>query len=160
MINDILIDNGYKIINNKYGSNIDAGIATTLLQGATLFGKSKKEIAVLEIDERSAPKVFPYITPTYLICTNIFRDSLMRNAHTEFISEIVSKNVPKDTIVIENADDLICSGIAPNNAKIYFSIDKLDTDTKEPHNIVRDIITCPVCNTKLEYEFLSRSNNI
>ena len=82
MINDILIDNGYKIINNKYGSNIDAGIATTLLQGATLFGKSKKEIAVLEIDERSAPKVFPYITPTYLICTNIFRDSLMRNAHT------------------------------------------------------------------------------
>lgn len=25
----------------------------------------------------------------------------MRNAHTEFISEIVSKNVPKDTIVIE-----------------------------------------------------------
>ena len=146
MINDILIDNGYKIINNKYGSNIDAGIATTLLQGATLFGKSKKEIAVLEIDERSAPKVFPYITPTYLICTNIFRDSLMRNAHTEFISEIVSKNVPKDTIVIENADDLICSGIAPNNAKIYFSIDKLDTDTKEPHNIVRDIITCPVCN--------------
>lgn len=153
MINDILIDNGYKIINNKYGSNIDAGIATTLLQGATLFGKSKKEIAVLEIDERSAPKVFPYITPTYLICTNIFRDSLMRNAHTEFISEIVSKNVPKDTIVIENADDLICSGIAPNNAKIYFSIDKLDTDTKEPHNIVRDIITCPVCNTKLEYEY-------
>ena len=77
----------------------------------------------------------------------------MRNAHTEFISEIVSKNVPKDTIVIENADDLICSGIAPNNAKIYFSIDKLDTDTKEPHNIVRDIITCPVCNTKLEYEY-------
>ena len=66
MINDILIDNGYKIINNKYGSNIDAGIATTLLQGATLFGKSKKEIAVLEIDERSAPKVFPYITPIYL----------------------------------------------------------------------------------------------
>lgn len=77
----------------------------------------------------------------------------MRNAHTEFISEIVSKNVPKDTIMIENADDLICSGIAPNNKKIFFSIDKLDSDTKESHNIVRDIITCPKCNAKLEYEY-------
>ena len=153
MINDILIDNGYKIVNNKYGSNIDAGIATTLIQGATLLGRTKKDIAILEIDERSSPKVFPYITPTYLICTNIFRDSLMRNAHTEFISEIVSKNVPKDTIMIENADDLICSGIAPNNKKIFFSIDKLDSDTKESHNIVRDIITCPKCNAKLEYEY-------
>ncbi len=153
MINDILKDNNYKIINNKYGSNIDAGIATTLMEGVTLLGKTKKDIAVLEIDERSSPKVFPYITPTYLICTNIFRDSLMRNAHTEFIAEVISKNVPENTTVIENADDLICSEIAPNSKKIFFSIDKLDSDTKEPHNIVRDIVTCPKCNAKLEYEY-------
>lgn len=154
MINDILEQNGFDFINNKYGSNIDGGIATTLIQGASFLGKSKKDLAVIEIDERSANKVFPYLTPTYLVCTNLFRDSLMRNAHTEFISDILNKYIPKETIMIENADDLICSHIAENNPKIYFSIDKLPTDTKDFENITRDIRVCPKCLSKLEYDYV------
>ncbi len=153
MIEDILKENNYQFIDNKYGSNIDSGIATTLIAGATLTGKPKKDIAVLEIDERSASKVFPYLTPTYLICTNLFRDSLMRNAHTEFIAGVLTKYIPKETKLIVNADDLICSNIAPDNEKIYFGIDRLETDTTKSNNIVRDIIVCPKCNTKLEYEY-------
>ena len=90
MIEDILKDNNYVFIDNKYGSNIDAGITTTLISGVSFMGKSKKDLAVLEVDERSAPKVYPYLTPTYLVCTNLFRDSLIRNAHTEFISGILT----------------------------------------------------------------------
>ncbi len=153
MIEDTLRENNYKFIDNKYGSNIDSGIATTLISGVNLTGKAKKDIAVLEIDERSVSKVFPYLTPTYLICTNLFRDSLMRNAHTEFIAGVLTKYIPKQTKLIVNADDLICSNIAPDNEKIYFSIDKLETDTEKCNNIVRDIIVCPKCNTKLEYEY-------
>lgn len=153
MIEDILRENHYEFIDNKYGSNIDSGIATTLISGSTLGGKPKKEIAVLEIDERSATRVYPYLTPTYLICTNLFRDSLMRNAHTEFIADVLTKNIPKETKLIVNADDLICSNIAPDNEKIYFGIDRLPTDTEKSNNIVRDIIVCPKCNTKLEYEY-------
>ena len=154
MINSILEQNGFEFINNKYGSNIDGGIATTLIQGVNFLGKSKKDLAVLEIDERSSNKIFPYLTPTYLVCTNLFRDSLMRNAHTEFISEILNKYIPKETIMIENADDIICSHIAEGNRKIYFSIDKLETDTKECENITRDIRVCPKCLSKLEYEYV------
>ncbi len=154
MINNILEQNGFDFINNKYGSNIDGGIATTLIQGVNFLGESKKDLAVLEIDERSANKVFPYLTPTYLICTNLFRDSLMRNAHTEFISDILNKYIPKETIMIENADDIICSHIAENNKKIYFSIDKLETDTKNSENITRDIRVCPNCLTKLKYDYV------
>ena len=154
MINSILEQNGFEFINNKYGSNIDGGIATTLIQGVNFLGKSKKDLAVLEIDERSSNKIFPYLTPTYLVCTNLFRDSLMRNAHTEFISEILNKYIPKETVMIENADDIICSHIAEDNKKIYFSIDKLETDTKECENITRDIRVCPKCLSKLEYEYV------
>lgn len=153
MIEDILRQNDYEFIDNKYGSNIDSGIATALISGSNLKGKPKKDIAVLEIDERSATKVYPYLAPTYLICTNLFRDSLMRNAHTEFIADVLTKNIPKTTKLIVNADDLISSNIAPENEKIYFSIDKLDTDTEKCNNIVRDIIVCPKCYTKLEYEY-------
>ena len=154
MINDTLADNNFDFINNKYGSNIDRGIATTLIQGSTLLGKTKKDLAILEIDERSANKVYPYITPTYLVCTNLFRDSLMRNAHTEFIADVLNKYIPKETIMIENADDLICSHIAEQNKKIYFSIDKLPTDLDHFENITRDIRVCPKCNSKLEYDYV------
>ena len=154
IINDILTANKFDFINNKYGSNIDRGVATTLIQGSTILGKAKKDLAILEIDERSTRKIFPYITPTYLVCTNIFRDSLMRHAHTEYISEILSKYIPKETIMIENADDLISSQIAENNKKIYFSIDRLPTDSDHCENITRDIRVCPKCYTNLEYEYV------
>ena len=159
MIEDILKDNNYVFIDNKYGSNIDAGIATTLISGASIMGKSKKDLAILEVDERSSPKIYPYLTPTYLVCTNLFRDSLMRNAHTEFISGILSKYIPKDTTLILNGDDLIVSNLAPQNKRIYFGIDKLDTDLDRCENIARDIIVCPKCNTKLQYDWV-RYNHI
>ena len=153
MINDILSKNGYKSVNNAYGSNTNAGVITTLLNNANLLGKSKLQMAVLEIDERSANKIYPFLTPTYLVCNNIFRDSLMRNAHTEFIASILNQYIAKETIMIENADDLICSHIADENKKIYFGIDRLDTDTVEPQNITRDIRICPKCFSPLKYEY-------
>lgn len=159
MIEDILKDNNYAFIDNKYGSNIDAGVATTLISGSSIMGKSKKDLAILEVDERSSPKIYPYLTPTYLVCTNLFRDSLMRNAHTEFISGILTKYIPKDTTLILNGDDLIVSNLAPQNKRIYFGIDKLNTDSDKCENIARDIIVCPKCNTKLEYEWV-RYNHI
>ena len=159
MIEDILKDNKYDFIDNKYGSNIDAGIATTLISGVSFMGKTKKDLAILEVDERSAPKIYPYLTPTYLVCTNLFRDSLLRNAHTEFISSILTKYIPKETTLILNGDDLIASNIAPNNKRIYFGIDRLDTDMDKCENIARDIIVCPKCNSKLEYDYV-RYNHI
>ena len=154
MIEDILKENEYDFIDNKYGSNINNGITTTLINGVNIFNKPIKDLAILEIDERSAPKVFPYLKPTYLVCTNLFRDSLMRNAHTEFIADILTKYMPKETKLIVNADCLISSNIAPENERILFSINRLETDTLECNNIVRDIIVCPKCNTKLEYEYV------
>ena len=159
MIEDILKDNNYIFIDNKYGSNIDAGVATTLLSGVNFWGKCKSDLAILEVDERSAPKIYPYMTPTYLVCTNLFRDSLMRNAHTEFISEILTKYIPKDTTLILNGDDLIASNIAPENKRIYFGIDRLETDSEKCENIARDIIVCPKCNSKLVYDYV-RYNHI
>lgn len=159
MTEDILRDNNYQFIDNKYGSNINAGVTTTLISGASITGKAKKDLAILEVDERSAPKIFPYLTPTYLVCTNLFRDSLMRNAHTEFISGLLTKYIPKETTLILNGDDLIASNIAPENKRIYFGIDKLETDGDKCENIARDIIACPKCNTKLVYDYV-RYNHI
>ena len=78
---------------------------------------------MLEVDERSSLKVYKYLTPDILICNNIMRDSLKRNAHTEFICYILNKQLPSSTKVVLNADDLICSGLFPNNKdRTYFGV--------------------------------------
>ena len=159
MIEDTLRENGYDFMDNHLGSNINSGIASTLIENATLTGKMKKEMAVFEIDERSAVKVYPYITPTYLVCTNLFRDSLKRNAHTEFIFDILDKHIPKETKLVLNGDDLIVSSLAKENERVYFGIERLDTDTDICHNIARDMIVCPQCDSKLVYDFV-RYNHI
>lgn len=153
MINDVLEKNKVKVLNNKLGSNINSGITTSLIAGSNLKGKAKYNLAVFESDERSALLIYKYVHPDYIVCTNLFRDSSKRNAHTEFIVDILNKGIPEKTTMILNADDLISCNIAPNNKRIYFGISKLDTDTKESKNIVKDIIVCPKCNTKLKYEY-------
>lgn len=159
LITSVLKKNGYQVTNNSLGSNVQAGIATVLLQDSTLTGKAKNEIAVLEVDERSSLRIYPYIKPDYLICNNIMRDSLARNAHTEFISFIVNKALPASTKVILNADDLICATLAPGNTeRVYFGLDVEKTDERSPLYL-QDIVYCPNCGSKLESEYI-RYNHI
>ena len=109
MIVDALEYNGYKFMNNRFGGNIQTGIISTLIDNTTLSGKIKYDMAVLEIDERSANRIYPYVKPDFLVCTNLSRDSFKRNAHPEFISDILNKYIPKETKLILNGDDLISS---------------------------------------------------
>ena len=159
MIENALRENNYKFIDNSLGSNTHSGLASTFIKDASLSGKSKTDLAVFEIDERSAVRIYPYVKPTYLVCTNLFRDSYRRNAHTEFIADILTKNIPKETKLILNGDDLIVSNLAPENDRVYFGIDRIETDTDKAENIVRDIITCPKCDHKLIYDYV-RYNHI
>ncbi len=159
LLADTLRDCGYTVTNNSAGSNVQAGVATALLADSTLFGKPKKQIAVLEVDERSSIKVYSYISPDYLICNNIMRDSLKRNAHTDFIVYVINKALSPSTHVILNADDLICCSVAEANCKkTYFGIDADKPDTWD-ENAPRDIYYCPVCGNKLEAEYI-RYNHI
>lgn len=156
MIIDSLEANGYKVLNNRNGSNVQGGITTALLDGVKLNNKSKYDIAVLEVDERSSFKIYPYIKPTYAVVTNLFRDSLKRNAHSEYIFDIINKALPDTSTLVLNADDLISNRMKAfeKNNKIFFGIDKLETDRKESINIVNDARICPNCHEPLEYEFV------
>ena len=159
LLNSILSENGYRITNNSLGSNVQAGIATAMLEDSTFFGKPTKDIAVLEVDERSSLLIYPYIKPDYLICNNIMRDSLARNAHTDFISFIINKAIPRTTKVVLNADDLVCATLAPcNTERIYFGLDILKEHEEGPLYL-QDIVYCPQCGELLTAEYI-RYNHI
>ena len=159
LLTSVLRTNGYTVTNNSLGSNIQAGIATALLADSNLLGRSAKDIAILEVDERSALLVLPYIKPQYLLCNNLMRDSLKRNAHTEFIQYILNRALPETTKLVLNADDLVCCGIGTENQeKIFFSL-----SAEKPQNnklpFVQDIVYCPKCGGELEAEYV-RYNHI
>lgn len=154
LIIDILNDNGVKTLDNRAGANIDAGLASALIKGSSLFGKSRFDTAVFEIDERSSKRIFPFIKPNYLVCTNLFRDSIHRNAHAEYIFDIINDNLPDSTKLILNADDLISSRLKPENDRTYFAIEPLPDDGTEQINIINDMSICPNCLSPLKYEYI------
>lgn len=159
MIVDVLEDNGYIFASNRMGGNVDTGITTALIKESTLSGKARKQLAVLEIDERSANRIYPYLTPTYLVCTNLFRDSAKRNAHPEFISGVLNAYIPAETRLVLNGDDLISGRLAPDNERVYFGIDHLPGEEPITDNLIKDIAACPVCDHPLAYDFV-RYNHI
>ena len=145
---------GYSIVHNSYGSNVAGGIVTSFLKDSTFTGKCKKDVAILEVDEKSSRLVFPYMEPDWLICTNLFRDSIKRNAHTEYIAGILDKYIPKKTKLVVNADDLISSRLAEGNERLYFGIEKQESESGKNDSLIRDISICPECDTKLEFDFV------
>lgn len=159
LITSILTENGFKVTNNSIGSNVQAGIATVLLQNSNFNGKPRNKIAVLEVDERSSLRIYPYLKPDYLVCNNIMRDSLKRNAHTEFISYIINEALPESTTLVLNGDDIICSSLGPRNKhRVYFGLEA-EKPAVPVIPYVQDIVYCPKCGGKLEADYL-RYNHI
>lgn len=154
MVEDILEDLGYEFTCNRSGTNVNTGVASSLIADSTFFGKPKKNLAVFELDERSTPRILNYIKPDLLLCTNIFRDSYKRNAHMEFILDILNTSIPKSTKLVLNGDDLLCSSISPVNDRVYFGINKLEGETNNIKNIVCDVRVCPSCGKEMDWDFI------
>lgn len=153
MIGDLLTANHLTFSHNKAGSNIQEGIVVALLDAATFWGKRKSELMVLEIDERVSLKIYPYLKPSMIVITNLFRDSYKRNAHVDFIFRLLSESIPEDTTLILNADDVISSSIKPQNNRVYFGIDPQKDEQQQSDSLIHDARHCPSCDFPLHYTF-------
>ncbi|WP_159459827.1 Mur ligase family protein [Scatolibacter rhodanostii] len=154
MVEDVLDDCGWQYTCNRMGGNVNTGLISTLVSHSSPLGKPKHNLAVFEVDERSAPLLLPYIKPDILVCTNLFRDSYKRNAHTEFIFSLLNDYIPDSTKLILNGDDLISSRLKEKNENRFFGIAKEDGEDGEMKNIVCDIRSCPKCGETLEWDFI------
>ena len=154
MLTDVLEARGRRVFSNRAGSNIASGISTALIRGCDLLGRMRRyDIGVLEVDERSSPRIYPFVKPDYVVITNLFRDSIMRNAHPYFIADVLTASIPAGAKMILNADDLISCSVSPDNPRVYFGIDRMDSDVTECINLIDDVRICPRCSGKLEYAY-------
>jgi lipid II isoglutaminyl synthase (glutamine-hydrolysing) len=145
---------GLRVASNRSGSNLAAGVATTLIGAVTWTGRPRADIAVIEMDERSAKLILPGLRPDVLVCMNLTRDSIKRNAHPAYIAWIVSSALSEQTSLVLNADDLIASSLGGESSqRAYFAVDRLQTDGHQPSGAAVDVEICPVCDHTLDWEY-------
>lgn len=152
MIAHILENSGKSVAWNREGSNQIEGVTTLVLSAATLGGKVKRDILLIESDERFARYTFRYIKPTHYVITNLYRDQLTRNGHPEWVYDALRDSVHDGTTLILNADDPLVSRFgAGREDVIWFGADKLSTDTETLESVYNDGAYCPVCKRPMTY---------
>lgn len=154
MVADIARSFGLRFAHNAYGSNIEEGIITALLDAATLTGRKKLPLAILEIDERLTRVVFQSLHPDFLVVTNLFRESYLRNAHGEFIYRILDESIPPTTHLIVNADDLLSQNLAAGRPHTSFGIARQPGERELTRSLIRDVVLCPRCGNRLTDTFI------
>lgn len=155
LIADVLTDNGYSICYNKEGANLKNGITTACIKECTLSGKIKKDILLLEVDERFAKQIYKDILPDYLIVTNITKDQPPRQHHIDEILEDIKKNLPESTTIIVSMDEPYLRNfeLTLPNKVIYYGVDKNKYSYKEQLFENLNTYYCPKCGYKLKYDY-------
>ncbi len=152
MIAHILTKNGKTVAWNREGSNQIEGVTTLVLDSATLGGRVKADILLIESDERFARYTFRYIHPTHYVITNLYRDQLTRNGHPEWVYDALLDSITDGTQLILNADDPLVSSFAQGRKDVvWFGADKLSSDTEELQSVYNDGAYCPICKAPMTY---------
>ena len=152
MIAHILSKNGKSVSWNREGSNQIEGVTTLVLSNATMGGKVKSDILLIESDERFARYTFKYIKPTHYVITNLYRDQLTRNGHPEWVFDALKDSICDGTQLILNADDPLVSLFGKDKEDvIWFGADKLSSDTETLESAYNDGAYCPACRKPMTY---------
>ena len=155
MIAAILQAGGKTVVYNQEGSNQIEGVTTTILTHATLSGRVKADVLLIESDERYAAHSFRYFHPTHFVVTNLYRDQLTRNGHPEWVYGSLKPAMHPDTELILNADDPLSGCFARGQEKVkWFGLDRCSISTDAPTGVYHDGAYCPVCHAPMEYDYV------
>ena len=153
LVAHILRENGHTVINNTEGSNLAAGVATTLLEHCTLGGRLHSDFVVLEVDERFTPIVFSQIPLDIFLVNNLLWDQVVRNGNPDIILEKISQAVPHARQLVLNANDPISQQLGDGREFVTFGMARTGRSTEECLHLTHDAKVCPRCFGKLNYDF-------
>ena len=160
LLASILRTAGYKIIHNRQGANLVAGITASVVESAQLNGELKAELGLFEVDEAAFPVLAKEVVFQRVIVTNLFRDQLDRYGELDKTASLIMQGIKTNkSIAILNADDANVCNLPCPAAKIYYGMDdinavaenKAGAFTDETH-IIREVSYCPNCENEIVYE--------
>lgn len=152
MIKQVLTNAGLKVAFNYEGSNQIEGVTTLILSDATLSGKCRSDVILMESDERYARFSFKQIKPTHFVITNLYRDQLTRNGNPEIIYSLLKESIHEETKLLLNGDDPLVTMLGDGHKNnIYYEIDKYNKD--KYIGVYDDGMYCPKCKAKMKYAY-------
>lgn len=128
---------GLRVIRNHTGSNLERGIASTLIANNHLGGDLRSHLGIWELDEAAFNSVTPKIKPDIVVFLNVFRDQLDRYGEVDTVVKgwcQTLKALNPQTIVLVNGDD-----VNTLKLKSYFK-GKVQTFGVENYKIVGEVL--------------------
>ncbi|SIS78447.1 Mur ligase family protein [Alicyclobacillus vulcanalis] len=142
------------VITNHKGANLPQGIATAFLKSCSWTGRLKANLAVLEIDEATLPKIAADLPIGVIVVTNVFRDQLDRYGELDGTLAKLLEGIRKtQATIVLNADDPLCRylGLRSSRQDIYFGMAR-DTARSPRREQMRDGQFCLMCGHPLKYD--------
>ncbi|MBQ1281691.1 MAG: DUF1727 domain-containing protein, partial [Oscillospiraceae bacterium] len=157
MIEQAVADSGISYFANKSGANLLTGITAEYAMNATLTGKVKSRIAVIESDEGAFKHVSRYVDAKCVVVTNVFRDQLDRYGDVSQTLESIRtgiKNSPNAVLCL-NADDSLSASLAEGmeNRVIYYGVDV--PIYKDRVQELSDAPSCLHCSHEYVYDYVT-----
>lgn len=112
MLSHFAKNSGLRVIRNHTGSNLERGIASTLLQNSCVHLRGVKlnyDLGIWELDEAAFNTVAPKLKPDVTIFLNVFRDQLDRYGEIDTVVKNwcqTLKNISSKTLILINGDDV------------------------------------------------------
>ncbi len=161
----ILRNGGLRVWQNREGSNLMRGVASSLVIRSHLNGhlrRGGRAISILELDEAAVPQLVKAITPRVMVFTNLFRDQLDRYGEVDSVIGYWKRAIrmlPDSTVLVLNADDPSIASLATGfTGKVIFygiedpSLNLLTRqDQSEQHQVI-DTRTCMQCGSEYAYD--------
>ena len=144
---------GMRVLCNRAGANMVAGVASALLSDKVA------DLAVLEADELSTVHILPQLRPDYLVLLNLFRDQLDRAGEIDHVQDTIVAALASSpsTTLVTCGDDPLSMGVAVRAAQAGTKV--LTFGMGEDLGLAPDRVPearfCQACGAELRYEYRS-----
>lgn len=148
----LLEASGKKVVCNKVGANMLAGVACSFIEAASVFGNLDADYASIECDEASLRHAVKHMRADKVVITNLFRDQLDRYGEIEDTISLLNEAFEKvgDTTLILNGDDPMSSTFGIGRRAVYYGIsENCNEDVKETN----EGRFCTVCGADIKYNY-------
>ncbi|NJN15658.1 MAG: Mur ligase family protein [Oscillochloris sp.] len=155
MIAEILRAHGERVLHNRAGANLIAGLTSTALADADWLARPRTTIGLFETDEAALPQAITETQPRLVLIHNLFRDQLDRYGEIDTIAgawRAALAVLPADAWVVLNADDPAVADLGRDLTAqvLYYGLDDANQASGAAAHIA-DSQFCRRCGHRFAY---------
>jgi UDP-N-acetylmuramyl tripeptide synthase len=155
----LLAEQGFGVITNPSGANLDSGLTTTLIDNRRLLRSDNRHetVLVFEIDEAFFAKLAGLLQPSVCVVTNFFRDQLDRYGELQHTRDLISRGLDQTSAqIVLCADDSLCASLARGRESVsrYFGMDAAAMKPGSGNSVLESGF-CTFCGSRYSYDAMA-----